>query len=108
MKKTLWKAYVALTVVTLAVACAPGEEEKLESPSPTLPAPRVWITNMPATPSGTPGITPVIESTPTVLAAEPIQPWPTADDEQFLLGQIDGLFDKIDRILRDTDTNIKP
>jgi hypothetical protein len=108
MKKTLWKLFCVVMVGVLMAACAPGGNKKPENPSPTLPSPRVWITRLPPVPSATPDLALALDSTPTASVSEPIQAWPTADEEQYLMDQIDGLIGKIDRILSSTDTNIKP
>ncbi len=94
--------------MVVMTACAPDENPKPTEPAPVLPAPQVWITSVPATPTATPDLAIALDGTPTAAAAEPIQAWPTADEEQYLLDQIDGLIGKIDRILRGADTNIKP
>jgi hypothetical protein len=108
MKKTfLW--ILLFTVALLATACGPGQNSDQETPSATLAPPQVRVTTMPPELSATPDLTAAaMESTPTPAAASQVQAWPTVDDEQFLLSQIDGLLDKIDRNLRNTDTDLKP
>jgi hypothetical protein len=109
MKQTLRQALFAVCaalVITLVTACGPDENPQPLEPTPVLPPPQVGITRIPATPTATP--TPVtVDITPTA-AAESIQPLPTVDPEEFLLGQIDWYINKIEGILRSTDTNIKP
>jgi hypothetical protein len=99
----LWRIFcLALMLVT---ACSP--EKKQVSPTATLPPPQVRIVRMTSTPI-IPTLEPVVaESTPTATQ-EQVQAWPTTDDEQFLLDQIDGLINKIDQTLNNTDTKINP
>lgn len=79
------------------------------TPYPTLPLPSVREEQLPtATPSNTPEpVTPELP-TPTATGELQVQAWPTLDEEQYWISQIDALLDKIERELNSTDTRLKP
>lgn len=92
----------------LLAACQGGQDDGT-SAYPTLPFPKVKVEKMPAatatdvTEEATPS-----PLTPTVTAELQAQAWPTLDEEDYLLSQLDALFNKMENELNSTDTRLKP
>lgn len=91
-------------------SCGSGGSNVDVTSTATLPAPQVRIGLLPTTTPEPEISAPLQESTETPSPAlQPqVQAWPTLDEEQYLLGLIDSMMDKIERRLNNTNTEIKP
>ncbi len=103
--KKLIVVSVFLVLGGLLSACQGGNN----TPYPTLPFPSVREEQLPtATPSNTPEPVTPEAPTPTATSELQVQAWPTLDEEEYWISQIDALLDKIERELNSTDTRLKP
>lgn len=89
-------------------ACGAGGGSDDAKPTETLPTAQVRIGLLPTATPEPKTATPQPKSTETPLPTPQVQAWPTLDQEQYLLGLIDGMIDKIERRLNSTNTEIKP
>ncbi len=91
-------------------SCGAGGPNVDVTPTATLPAPQVRIGLLPTVTPEPEIAAPLQESTETPSPApQPqVQAWPTLDEEAYLLGLIDGMIEKIERRLNNTNTEIKP
>ncbi|MCG2786061.1 MAG: hypothetical protein L6461_13240 [Anaerolineae bacterium] len=99
---------VFILLLGLLTACQDGQNNNLGYP--TLPFPNVRVEQIPtATVTNTPEAPTPDPNTPTVAAAGvQVQAWPTLDDEEYWISQIDALLDKMERELNSVDTRLKP
>lgn len=88
-------------------ACGSGGDSGEAESTATLPAPQVRVGLLPTFTPAPEEATPQPESTGTPPAPQ-VQAWPTLDEEAYLLGLIDGMIEKIERRLNNTNTDIKP
>lgn len=103
--KNLFLALVFLVVGVLLAAC---QGERADS-YPTLPVPNVRVEKLPtATATDVLEVETPAPVTPTTIAQAQVQAWPTLDEEEYLLSQLDALFNKMERELNSADTRLKP
>lgn len=104
--KNLFLALLVIVVGLFLTAC----QENNGAAYPTLPVPNVRIEVIPtATATEVPeeDETPA-PLTPTVVVQAEVQAWPTLDEEEYLVNQLDALFNKMERMLNSADTRLKP
>lgn len=104
--KKLFLALLLLVFGLFLTAC----QENSSGAYPTLPVPNVRVETLPtATATEVPeeAETPV-SLTPTAAVQAEVQAWPTLDEEAYLVGQLDALFNKMERMLNSADTRLKP
>lgn len=104
--KKLFLALLLLVFGLLLTAC----QENSSGAYPTLPVPKVRVEILPtATATEVPEEeeTPV-PLTPTAAVQAEVLAWPTLDEEAYLVGQLDALFNKMERMLNSADTRLKP
>lgn len=104
--KKLFLALLLLVFGLLLTAC----QENSGTPYPTLPGPNVRVGILPtatATEAPEEEETPA-PLTPTAAAQAEVQAWPTLDEEEYLVNQLDALFNKMERMLNSADTRLKP
>jgi len=89
-------------------ACGSGGSTDDAKSAVTLPAPQVRVELLPTATPAPETSTPQPEASESPTAAPQVQAWPTLDEEQYLLNLIDGMIEKIERRLNNTDTEIKP
>lgn len=99
---------VFILLLVLLSACQDGQNNN--SGYPTLPFPNVRVEQIPtATVTNTPEAPTPDPNTPTAAAAGvQAQAWPTLDDEEYWISQIDALLDKMEQELNSVDTRLKP
>ncbi len=84
-------------------------QENSGTPYPTLPGPNVRVGILPtATASEIPEEETPAPVTPTAAVQAEVQAWPTLDEEEYLVNQLDALFNKMERMLNSADTRLKP
>gem|GEM_PF-1849625 len=104
--KNLYLALLLLVFGIFLTAC----QENSGAAYPTLPVPNVRVEVIPtATATEVPeeDETPA-PLTPTVVVQAEVQAWPTLDEEEYLVNQLDALFNKMERMLNSADTRLKP
>lgn len=98
-----------LTGWALLTACgAGGPLEDNTKPTEILPTAQVRIGLLPTVTPEPKTATLQPEATETAPPTLQVQAWPTLDEEQYLLSLIDGMIDKIERRLNNTNTEIRP
>ena len=104
--KNFMLVWVLFALFALLTAC---QNDQSANPYPTLPLPQARAEKLPtAMPTNTlePATPDLIQLTATT--AIQVQAWPTLDDEEYLIIQLDALFDKMERALNSVDTRLKP
>ncbi len=92
----------------ILAACGSGSDSSEAQATATLPAPQVRVGLLPTfTPAPKQAI-PLPEITVTPPPTPQVQAWPTLDEEAYLLGLIDGMIEKIEQRLNNTNTDIRP
>lgn len=108
LKKSLVFLTLLLAGWAFLTACGSGGQADDAKPTATLPAPQVRVGLLPTFTPAPEEATPLPGATGTPPPAPQVQAWPTLDEEQYLLGLIDGMIEKIERRLNNTNTDIKP
>lgn len=107
-KKGLIFSVLLLVGGLILTACGSGSDVSEAQATATLPAPQVRVGLLPTFTPAPQEATPPPESTGTPSPDPQVQAWPTLDEEAYLLGLIDGMIEKIERRLNNTDTDIRP
>lgn len=107
-KKSLIFLVFFLVGGLVLAACGSGGDSGEVEATATLPGPQVRVGLLPTFTPAPEEATPLPESTGTPPPAQQVQAWPTLDEEAYLLGLIDGMIEKIERRLNNTNTDIKP
>jgi hypothetical protein len=103
--KKLFLALLLLVFGLFLTAC----QENSSGAYPTLPVPNVRVEILPtATATEIPEEETPVPLTPTVATQAEVQAWPTLDEEEYLVSQLDALFNKMERMLNSADTRLKP
>lgn len=108
LKKSLIFLMFFLTGGLVLAACGSGGDSGEVEATATLPGPQVRVGLLPTFTPAPEEATPQPESTVALTPAPQAQAWPTLDEEAYLLGLIDGMIEKIERRLNNTNTDIKP
>lgn len=108
LKKILVFFGLSLLGWAFLTACGSGGDSSEAESTATLPAPQVRVGLLPTFTPASEEATPSPESTGTPPPTLQAQAWPTLDEEAYLLGLIDGMIEKIERRLNNTNTEIKP
>jgi hypothetical protein len=99
-------AFIAL--FTLLTACQDEQSDGVKA-YPTLPIPNVRVEQLPtATATDVPEVATPDPVVPTATIELQVQAWPTLDEEEYWLNQVDALLDELERNLNSTDTRLKP
>jgi hypothetical protein len=106
----VWLGVALIALLALAACGSGGDNSDASQPSGTLPAPQVRVETLPSsTPEPVvPAATEAVVAPTTVPPTVEVQAWPTLDEEQYLVDQIEKGFDDINSRLNGTNTDIRP